>query len=463
MTILALGFGAGPVDAAGPRLRFGDGSLSIEPGQTKSLTIRIESATELFGSDAVIHYDPNAIEVTGVVFVDADNNQSVFARNYWSNLKESESLSVLRISSTMDLPTSGFRGERDYAYVYVRARRAGPTQLSFVCNPGATNDSNLVEKSTANDVISCADTPSLPVNVSVGGSATPVPTPTPTTCSLPAAPSSLTATTIDADTILLSFSRADRATNYSVMYGTDASVYQYGANNFGDTDRLLVNFLKPNTRYYFALLATNNCGPSSTITAQATTAGFVRPTTNTTYTGTGTRTPSPTPMTSFSSPTPRASAIPGSTPSAASLCTNSGGTWKQFPDACADTCSTVALSQRTCAQVLTMSCDCGTSACFNGVSCVPNPTPQASATPLPPLPGNLTDDDLATIPSIDTPIVDGPLPTATDEPIPSPAPAQTPSSGPSLGGLILPIIGIVISLAGGLIFLIMRSRRQPIS
>ncbi len=50
------------------------------------------------------------------------------------------------------------------------------------------------------------------------------------------------------------------------------------------------------------------------------------------------------------------------------MCEAAGGTWRQMPTACADSCE----SQRdrmVCAQVLTYGCDCGEGMCWNGESC----------------------------------------------------------------------------------------------
>lgn len=49
-------------------------------------------------------------------------------------------------------------------------------------------------------------------------------------------------------------------------------------------------------------------------------------------------------------------------------CVDSGGVWHQFPNACADKCGTQ--DDDLCAEVLTMSCDCGENRCWNGSSCV---------------------------------------------------------------------------------------------
>lgn len=50
-------------------------------------------------------------------------------------------------------------------------------------------------------------------------------------------------------------------------------------------------------------------------------------------------------------------------------CLAEGGTWREFPDACVDSCS-AARDGLACAQVLTMGCDCGEGMCWNGESCV---------------------------------------------------------------------------------------------
>jgi hypothetical protein len=48
-------------------------------------------------------------------------------------------------------------------------------------------------------------------------------------------------------------------------------------------------------------------------------------------------------------------------------CNRVEGEWREFPNACADKCDAGDI----CAQVLTMSCDCGPDRCWNGRTCVP--------------------------------------------------------------------------------------------
>ncbi len=55
-------------------------------------------------------------------------------------------------------------------------------------------------------------------------------------------------------------------------------------------------------------------------------------------------------------------------------CIDSGGTWRVFPNSCGDSCALVEDPGLMCLDVLREACDCGPHACWNGNSCVNNPT-----------------------------------------------------------------------------------------
>ncbi|MEA2056703.1 MAG: hypothetical protein U9O78_03280 [Patescibacteria group bacterium] len=55
------------------------------------------------------------------------------------------------------------------------------------------------------------------------------------------------------------------------------------------------------------------------------------------------------------------------------ICQRSGGEWKEFPNACADSCEFAANPNLMCATVMTNSCDCGPDKCWDGEECVTNP------------------------------------------------------------------------------------------
>jgi hypothetical protein len=54
-------------------------------------------------------------------------------------------------------------------------------------------------------------------------------------------------------------------------------------------------------------------------------------------------------------------------------CEEVGGTWRQFPNACRDSCEYARnKTDMACAQVMTDGCDCGPTECWNGLDCVAN-------------------------------------------------------------------------------------------
>ncbi len=62
-------------------------------------------------------------------------------------------------------------------------------------------------------------------------------------------------------------------------------------------------------------------------------------------------------------------------------CKNAGGEWRQFSDACVDSCESQRREDIACAQVLTSSCDCGEGRCWNGVTCEPIDAAATTAEP----------------------------------------------------------------------------------
>jgi hypothetical protein len=58
-------------------------------------------------------------------------------------------------------------------------------------------------------------------------------------------------------------------------------------------------------------------------------------------------------------------------PSEQEACEFSGGEWINFSNACANTCDYALGEVDYCAEVITESCDCPSSECWNGEECVP--------------------------------------------------------------------------------------------
>jgi len=95
---------------------------------------------------------------------------------------------------------------------------------------------------------------------------------------------------------------------------------------------------------------------------------------------------------------------------------DSNGTWKTFPDSCADYCFDYYLGPRPCLLVLTESCECGADMCWTGTECISNPKPtipqitptpttKPSISPPPtPIPGQskdiwITKDEISKLPT----------------------------------------------------------------
>lgn len=56
------------------------------------------------------------------------------------------------------------------------------------------------------------------------------------------------------------------------------------------------------------------------------------------------------------------------TPDRQTSCAKNGGTWRDFPNTCADTCG----PHDSCGEAITDSCDCGKDKCWDGSSCINN-------------------------------------------------------------------------------------------
>jgi hypothetical protein len=62
--------------------------------------------------------------------------------------------------------------------------------------------------------------------------------------------------------ITLQWSPVSNATTYTLAYGLSSRNYIYGAINIGNTTKFTVQSLRPGQKYYFSVLAVNDCMPS---------------------------------------------------------------------------------------------------------------------------------------------------------------------------------------------------------
>lgn len=64
----------------------------------------------------------------------------------------------------------------------------------------------------------------------------------------------------------ISWTKIDRATHYTIAYGTEVGNYPYGVPNTGNVTSYTINELDPNTFYYYEVYAVNDCMPSEAST-----------------------------------------------------------------------------------------------------------------------------------------------------------------------------------------------------
>lgn len=63
--------------------------------------------------------------------------------------------------------------------------------------------------------------------------------------------------------VTLSWNPVAKATTYTLAYGLSSRNYIYGAVNIGNVTSYTVNSLTPGQKYYFSVLAVNECMPSN--------------------------------------------------------------------------------------------------------------------------------------------------------------------------------------------------------
>lgn len=109
-------------------------------------------------------------------------------------------------------------------------------------------------------------------NFSCGGAPTPTPTsppsftqpgpgPAPVCDSGKPGTPSLVSVVRDGTTAKLTWTTVSQASHYTIGYGTKPNDYTYGVPNTGNVTTFTVGSLDPDTLYYFAVRAVNNCMP----------------------------------------------------------------------------------------------------------------------------------------------------------------------------------------------------------
>ena len=283
-TVTFLALAVVPAFAATASLSLPSSTISQDGTVTVTVGINTQGA-DTVGSDLVIQYNPAILQFQSASFT------SPFSQNFTTADSD-----TIKLSSTFTTASDLYNGSKNIATLIFKPLAAGSTSLSFKCQNDTTNDTNIWERLTGDDIINCGSltSPSLTITASSGtGDNTDTTdsttdtntndTNTDTTnndssssdnsdsssssdssyCPSPPQPINFKSAPNNQTSILLSWDHVADADHYSLEYGTSPGSYIYGISNLGHTNIFLVEYLKPATIYYFALKSISNCGGAS--------------------------------------------------------------------------------------------------------------------------------------------------------------------------------------------------------
>lgn len=252
-----------------PAFSFSESDITVDQGGSTTVDILLNAfGHQVSGVDLVLEFDSTVLDISQIEF----DSPSIFPYNFFvADTTTNPERAILKTSSSFVKPDETFSTSDKYATLHLTAKESGISTIKLRCTQDSTTDTNIAERLTGHDLIQCNDLTALTINVSSATSqdsfffdATGPDTSTiGGECPAPATPTNLEAFAVDLDTILLTWGQVSQANNYSLLFGTNSTNFQFGASNFGYTNRLLVNYLAPNTTYYFGLSAVNECGTGS--------------------------------------------------------------------------------------------------------------------------------------------------------------------------------------------------------
>lgn len=155
--------------AAGPTLLIAPTSETIANGATKTFTINVNTADQqIFGADAIITYNPQALEVTavtkGTFFTDFNSSKD----------NTSGKIELHGFFGTLDDYRSGTGTLGTFV---VKAKQGnGNTDLSLLCNTSA-NTSQIIDND-GNNILPCAQVNQSTIALTGNANTTPTPTTT---------------------------------------------------------------------------------------------------------------------------------------------------------------------------------------------------------------------------------------------------------------------------------------------
>ncbi len=141
-------------------LSFNPSSVDVNTGETFEMEVFASiDDKEVLGIDTLIEYDSNILSVESI----ADGTYLEIAQ------KEFGEAGKIYIAGVIDSPGTSVTGEGVLATITFKAKGAGTTKITFVCELGETTESNILENSTdAPDLIECSSNGEAEVNVDGG-------------------------------------------------------------------------------------------------------------------------------------------------------------------------------------------------------------------------------------------------------------------------------------------------------
>ncbi|MEK7165622.1 MAG: cohesin domain-containing protein [Patescibacteria group bacterium] len=235
------------------RLGFAPAQLSVTAGTDFDLSITMDTGgNQVTNADLTILYDADLLEGTSF-------DKTDFLPTTLSAGTNTQGAAKIVLGSTL---TAARMGQGTVAVARFRAKKNGQATLAIsdTTRVGAigSDENMLAQKGTA--TIDIGNT---------AGNPTPNPTPQATPpiggACIKNAPLAPTGVQVDSEAetaVTLYWQESLYATSYGVVYGRTPGKYEYGAADVGYTTSLRIGNLAPNTRYYFAVFAVNDCAPS---------------------------------------------------------------------------------------------------------------------------------------------------------------------------------------------------------
>jgi hypothetical protein len=132
----------------------------------------------------------------------------------------------------------------------------------------------LTEDSPTPTTTSGTPTPTSEISTGTPTPTRPPSVPEPPVCTAekPSAPT-ITSVTRSGSSATLTWTKVEKATHYTISYGTSATNLEYGVPNTGNVSSYKINELNPSAKYYFTIYAVNDCMPSNASAVVSTTTG----------------------------------------------------------------------------------------------------------------------------------------------------------------------------------------------